>query len=60
LSRLMVMDPEFREDTARLFLTLHGYGRNIRRVLAADPLELIAADERILPKLAALVRILSH
>ena len=60
LSQLMVMDPEFREDTARLFLTMHGYGRNIRRVLRADPLELIAADDDIAPKLAALVRILSH
>jgi len=60
LSQLMVMDPEFREDTARLFLTLHGYGRNIRRVLGADPLELIAADASLAPKLAALVRILSR
>jgi len=60
LSQLMVMDPEFREDTARLFLTMHGYGRNIRRVLGADPLELIAADAGIVPKLGALVRILSH
>ena len=60
LSQLMVMDPEFRADTARLFLTLHGYGRNIRRVLGADPLELIAADASLAPKLAALVGILSH
>ena len=59
LSQLMIMDPEFREDTARLFLTMHGYGRNIRRVLGADPLELIAADERLAPKLRALVGILS-
>jgi len=29
-------------------------------VLGADPLELIAADRGIAPKLAALVRILSH
>jgi hypothetical protein len=60
LSQLMPMDPEFREDTARLFLTMHGYGRNIRRVLGADPLELIAADASLAPKLAGLVRILSH
>jgi hypothetical protein len=60
LSQLMVMDPEFREDTARLFLTLHGYGRNIRRVLGADPLELIAADASLAPKLGILVRILSR
>ena len=60
LTALMVMNPEFREDTARLYLTLHGYGRNIRRVLGADPLDLIAADSNIRVQLAALVRILSR
>jgi hypothetical protein len=59
LSALMVMNPEFREDTARLFLTLHGYGRNIRGVLEGDPLELIARDPALPLKLTRLTRILS-
>jgi len=59
LSALMVMNPEFREDTARLFLTMHGYRRNIRSVLARDPLELIAADPGLAPRLTRLVRVLS-
>ena len=60
LSALMVMNPEFREDTARLYLTMHGYGRNIRRVLGGDPLAALAADPQLLAQLGALVRILSH
>ena len=60
LGALMVMNPEFREDTARLYLTMHGYGRNIRRVLGADPLDLIAADPQLPAKLGVLVRLLSH
>ena len=59
LSALMVMNPEFREDTARLYLTMHGYGRNIRRVLGDDPLERIAADPQLPLQVGALVRILS-
>ena len=59
LSALMIMDPEFREDTARLYLTMHGYGRNIRRVLGADPLELIATDASLAPRLGNLIRALS-
>ncbi|MEO6600810.1 MAG: hypothetical protein ABIQ16_13110 [Polyangiaceae bacterium] len=59
LSALMVMNPEFREDTARLFLTLHGYGRNIRGVLKGDPLELIAQDPALPAQLERMVRILS-
>ncbi len=59
LSALMVMNPEFREDTARLFFSLHGYGRNIRRVLRGEPLELIAKQPDLAPKLASMVRILS-
>jgi len=58
LRALMVMDPEFREDTARLFLTMHGHHRNIRRVLAAEPLDSIAADPRLLRQLAQLVSVL--
>jgi hypothetical protein len=58
LGALMVMDPEFREDTARLFLTMHGHRRNIRRVLAAEPLDSIAADPLLPAQLASLVRAL--
>ena len=59
LSALMVMDPEFREDTARLFFTLHGYGRNIRQLLSGDPLALVAQDPALPLALARLVGILS-
>jgi hypothetical protein len=59
LSALMVMNPEFREDTARLFFGLHGYRRNIRRILTGDPLERIANDRELPAELARLVRILS-
>jgi hypothetical protein len=41
LNGLMVMSPEFRYDTARLFLTMFGRSRNIRRELCVDPLELL-------------------
>jgi hypothetical protein len=44
LSGLMVMSPEFRYDTSRLFLTMFGRSRNIRRELSADPLALLTAD----------------
>jgi hypothetical protein len=43
-SGLMVMSPAFRRDTARLFLTMHGYSRDIRRVLDRDPLDLLDRD----------------
>ena len=59
LSALMVMNPEFREDTARLFFSLHGYGRNIRQVLRGEPLELIEKQPALPAQLASLVRILS-
>ena len=59
LSALMVMNPEFRYDTARLFLTMHGYPRDIERVLASDPLELIEADWKLAPRLRGLVKTLS-
>jgi len=41
LSSLMLMSPEFRLDTSRLFLTMLGYPRDIRRVLRADPVTLL-------------------
>ncbi|MEI9940725.1 MAG: hypothetical protein WDO69_26215 [Pseudomonadota bacterium] len=58
LSALMVMDPEFREDTARLFLTMHGYRRNIRSVLSDEPLDLIASGGDLPARVARLVRAL--
>ncbi|HKO50562.1 MAG TPA: hypothetical protein VJV79_22720 [Polyangiaceae bacterium] len=58
LRALMVMNPEFREDTARLFLTMHGYRRNIRSVLGGEPLDSIAADADLQKRLARLVRAL--
>jgi hypothetical protein len=59
LSALMIMNPEFRRDTARLFLTMHGYPRDIERVLASDPLDLIAADPTLSPCLRSLIKTLS-
>ena len=58
LSELMVMDPEFREDTARLFFTMHGHRRNIRGVLADDPLDSIARDRALPAQLSRLVHAL--
>jgi hypothetical protein len=47
LNGLMVMSPEFRYDTARLFLTMFGRSRNIRRELAADPLDLLGREPAV-------------
>ena len=58
LSTLMVMNPEFREDTARLFLTMHGHRRNVRSVLAGDPLDSIAKSPELPAQLSRLVRTL--
>jgi len=58
LRALMVMNPEFREDTARLFLTMHGYRRNIRSVLSQEPLDAIARDSALPVQLSRLVRTL--
>jgi hypothetical protein len=59
LSALMVMNPEFRYDTTRLFLTMHGYPRDIERVLDRDPLDLIASAPDLTPRLRRLVKTLS-
>jgi hypothetical protein len=59
LNGLMVMNPEFRYDTSRLFLTMFGRSRNIRRELSADPLELLAADPQAQAALRRLVTLLS-
>jgi hypothetical protein len=58
LNGLMVMSPEFRYDTSRLFLTMFGRSRNIRRELSADPLELLAADSRAQAALGHLTQLL--
>lgn len=39
LSGLMMMNPDFRQDTSRLFLSAYGYSREVREVLRRDPLE---------------------
>jgi hypothetical protein len=59
LNGLMVMSPEFRYDTARLFLTMFGRSRNIRAELAADPLDLLEVEPAVPAALERLVRVLS-
>lgn len=59
LSGLMVMSPEFRLDTSRLFLTSLGYPRDIRRVLAFDPLDAVERDPALRAGIARLSAILS-
>jgi hypothetical protein len=59
LSELMVMNPEFRRDTTRLFLTMFGRPRRIEKVLEGDPLELLARDEQALSASRRLVHLLS-
>lgn len=60
LQGLMVMSPEFRYDTSRLFLTMFGRSRNIRRELSADPLGLLAADSAAQSALSRLVGVLGR
>jgi hypothetical protein len=59
LSDLMVMNPEFRRDTTRLFLTMFGRPRRVERLFEADPLELLAKDARALGASLRLVRLLA-
>jgi hypothetical protein len=58
LASLMVMSPEFRLDTARLFLSMFGRPRAIKRVLARDPLTLMSRDDRAQSALSALIGVL--
>jgi hypothetical protein len=58
LNGLMIMSPEFRYDTSRLFLTMFGRSRNIRRELAADPLSLLARDPKTQAALPRLIELL--
>lgn len=60
LNGLMVMSPEFRYDTARLFLTMFGRSRNIRRELSVDPLGLLEHDTRACAAVARLSTILGQ
>ena len=60
LSGLMVMSPEFRYDTSRLFLSMFGRSRNIRRELSADPLSLLGADSQAQAAVAKLVALLGQ
>lgn len=55
LSGAMQMSPAFRYHTSRLFLSMFGRSRNIRRELRADPLELLARDAELLRRSRALV-----
>jgi hypothetical protein len=58
LNGLMVMSPEFRYDTSRLFLSMFGRSRNIRRELSADPLSLLAADAKAQAAVTKLIALL--
>ena len=58
LNGLMVMSPEFRYDTSRLFLSMFGRSRNIRRELSADPLSLLAADPQAQAAVSELTAVL--
>jgi hypothetical protein len=60
LNALMVMDPDFRTDTTRLFLAMFGRGRNVRRTLAADPLALLEQDDEAQRRTLALVAMLTE
>jgi hypothetical protein len=60
LGELMLMNPEFRRDTTRLFLTMFGRPRQIEKVLEADPLELLARDPHVLRASHRLVALLSN
>jgi hypothetical protein len=59
LNGLMVMSHDFRYDTARLFLTMFGRSRDIRRELSADPLDLLDADPDAKRAVGQLVRAIS-
>jgi hypothetical protein len=60
LNGLMVMSPEFRYDTSRLFLTMFGRSRNIRRELEANPLQLLEADARAQAGVKRLIGVLGR
>ena len=59
LVSLMPMNPEFCENTSRIFLASLGYPRAIRRVLDVDPLDLIERDDRANRGIRRLVEVLA-
>jgi hypothetical protein len=59
LNGLMVMSPEFRYDTARLFLGMFGRSRNIRQELARDPLALLDAQPELHGAVSRLIAMLA-
>lgn len=59
LSELMPMNPEFRRDTTRLFLTMFGRSRRVEKELDADPLDLLEKDEKALRATRRLVSVLT-
>lgn len=58
LNSLMVMNPEFRLDTARLFLAMFGRSRDVRRELRMDPLGALTAEPRLRDAVDELVHVL--
>jgi hypothetical protein len=59
LGSLMQMDPEFRTDTSRLFLSTLGYGRGIRDLLDFDPIDAIGRDPNLQAGLLRLVAVVT-
>jgi len=59
LSEVTKMSPEFRLDTSRIFLTMFGHSRDIRRVLSEDPFALAERDPKLAGRTDRLVRILT-
>ncbi len=57
-NRLMVMSPEFRTQTARLFLTTYGRDRDLRRSLSDDPLAAFEESDALTAHAHALTRLL--
>ena len=53
------MNPEFRRDTTRLFLTMFGRPRRVEKLFEADPLELLGNDASALAACGRLVRLLA-
>jgi hypothetical protein len=59
LNGLMQMSPEFRYDTSKLFLSMFGRSRNIRRELSSDPLLGLASEPELSTRLGRLVGLLA-
>lgn len=60
LTGAMQMSPEFRRDTARLFLTMYGHSRNVERILDRDPLEPIERDGALCESVRLLAGVLAR